>query len=288
MIPAHHPFQFKTADGLTLQGVTYGSGYPEIVFTHGNGLPVQCYAPALEPLSSLARVYALNARGHGGSDVPREFPGWDEPLADLRDFITQQLHAPVILLAHSFGANLSLRLTAEHPELVRGLVMLDPIIPFRRGETWPEGAHSEVLHAKALARRNKWPSRGAAESELKDRGGYKGWRDEPFRQFLEAGFLFNEFAEFVLACPPWLEAAIFKSRPASITWLWAERSDVPAVVVHGENSAVSSAQAHQDLANALPQGRLVTVAGGHNFAQEHPEATGRVLAEILKPMLAPG
>ena len=286
MIPTHHPFQFKTSDGLTLQGMVYGEGYPEVVFTHGNGLAVPCYAPAFAPLAPLARVYGLNARGHGGSDVPPDFPSWRHSMEDVRDFIVQHLHPPVVLVAHSFGANLSLWLTAEYPALVRGMVLLDPIIPFRRFEPWPEGSHAEQLYQTALGRRGKWPSRAAAAESLKGRGGYKGWHEEAWRQFLEAGFVFNEFAEFVLACPPWLEAAIFKSRPAGITWEWAEKCHVPAVVLGGEASLVTTPECFRDLAHALPQGEFVSMPGGHAFPLEHPVETGRALYDALSRMVA--
>lgn len=137
MTPNPVPFVFRTPAGLSLRGVTWGEGGRDLVFTHGNGFTAQCYAPILAPLSARVRVHGVNLRGHGGSDVPPDFPDWDGPYADLVAYLQERCAAPAILAGHSYGATLSLRLAAEHPELVGGLLLLEPLVRDRAGRPGP-------------------------------------------------------------------------------------------------------------------------------------------------------
>ena len=128
------PFRFVTSDGLTLRSRRWGNGATQIVFTAGTGLPVETYQAAFTPLFQAATILALNARGHGGSEVPQNLENWDGLLDELREFIAQEMRPPVIVCGHSRGALSALQLAAESTHLVSGLLLLDPTIRLRRGE----------------------------------------------------------------------------------------------------------------------------------------------------------
>ncbi len=73
------------------------------------------------------RIIAPDLRGHGRSTGA---PPWDfETIVDdLAALLRAETSEPVVALGHSFGAAAALHLTDRHPELVRGLVLLDPAI----------------------------------------------------------------------------------------------------------------------------------------------------------------
>lgn len=277
--PPATPFTFRATDGLELRGEVWGSGPIPLTFVHGSGLTVQSYAPAFAPLMERVTVQALNSRGHGGSAVPAAFPHWDAPLADLAALVRERMRPPVVLAGHSFGAGLSLRLAAEQPGLASGLLLLDPLVPWGRGQGWlPAGAGEDgELIARTRARRARWDNAAEAAESLRTRGIYRGWTDAAFAAFAASGIVPHPEGGATLACPPWLEVATYESRPGEIMFEWAERAGAPAVVLRGETSRECSVSGSEDLANCFPLATVLTVTGGHTFPQEAPDATAAAL-----------
>ena len=288
---AIEPFDLQTEDGLVLRGEIWSGGdeeprspaadKPVITFIHGTGLNVRCYVPAFRSILGRARVFALNARGHGGSQVQSSLTGWEEPLADLRRLITTRLQPPVILAGHSYGALLSVQIAAEHPELAAGLILLDPLVPWRRDEDWPPvgaGPDREII-ARARTRRDTWSSRTEAETWLDGRGIFKRWAAEPFELFLESGLIEKEAGDVGLACPPWVEVASYLGRPEKVVFDWAARIRVPVVILRGSDSAIT--RGVEDFADATAVCVVLTVKGDHTFANEHPDETGVALSMAL-------
>ncbi|MET7361623.1 alpha/beta hydrolase [Streptomyces sp. NPDC005562] len=70
-------------------------------------------------------VYAVDHRGHGESDAPPD--GYENAavVGDLVEAVTSLDLAGALVAGHSWGAHLALRLTAERPDLVAGLVLID-------------------------------------------------------------------------------------------------------------------------------------------------------------------
>src|SRR5579883_1002992 len=60
------------ADGAILPVYALGgpAGAPALLFGHANGLAAGSYEPWLRELAAAARVFAFDARGHGGSRWP--------------------------------------------------------------------------------------------------------------------------------------------------------------------------------------------------------------------------
>ena len=284
------PLAFAAPAGLTLRGFTAGEGARTVVFTQGAGLTVESYLPALSGLFPQARVYGLNARGHGGSDVPAAFADWHDAVDDLRAFCEQTFATPVVLAGHSFGALVSLWLAAEAPRLAAGLLLLDPLVPHRRHEPWPPsgaGRDGELI-ARTLQRREIWPSLAEAGDGLRGRGVYAGWQPGPFAEFLASAFVAGPDGSARLCCPPWMEAAVYGGRPGKELFGWAAALRVPAVLLGGADTHIARPEALQDLADAMPLATVLTVKGSHTFPQEHPQETAAALAYALGQLAVPG
>jgi len=119
---ALHCTQFLS-HGVRLAAYERGRGQP-IVFLHGLCGDI---AQVLEAVPDTLQLHALEARGHGRSELgPPEALSLARFTDDLAAFIAERCPGPVVLGGISMGAALSLRLAVTRPELVAALVLVRP------------------------------------------------------------------------------------------------------------------------------------------------------------------
>jgi pimeloyl-ACP methyl ester carboxylesterase len=123
---------------------------PVLVLVHGLGgshLNWDLLAPRL---TGAGRVLALDLPGFGRSE-PGERPGSvPANVAVLARFLEREVGEPVVLVGNSMGGMISIQLTGERPDLVSGLVLLDPAIPGPRRALDPLVALTFALYAVPL------------------------------------------------------------------------------------------------------------------------------------------
>ena len=104
-----------------------GSGDPALVFIHGWCCDRSYFAPQVDHFASSHRVVAVDQRGHGktahAADGDYSVAAVAADAAELVDGLG--LDRPV-LIGHSLGGLVSLAVAASRPELIRGVVMVDP------------------------------------------------------------------------------------------------------------------------------------------------------------------
>jgi pimeloyl-ACP methyl ester carboxylesterase len=118
--------KFITVDGVRLHYIEKGEG-PPVVLLHGNMVTAGDFemSGVLDLVATRHRVIAFDRPGFGYSDRPHG-SAWSAGVqADLlRDgFMVLGINRPVVL-GHSWGAAVALALALNHPETVRGLVLL--------------------------------------------------------------------------------------------------------------------------------------------------------------------
>lgn len=99
---------------------------PVIVMVHGvsdNGL---CWATLTLKLQDKYDIYMIDSRGHGLSDPFTAADNGETLIKDVVDFVKVMTFERPILMGHSMGAATVMRVGAEHPELGRAVIMLDP------------------------------------------------------------------------------------------------------------------------------------------------------------------
>lgn len=76
-------------------------------------------------------IAAPDLRGHGRSPWA---PPWtlEAHLDDLSELLDERVGRPAVLVGHSFGGNLAVRLALRAPEAVRALILLDPAMGLAR------------------------------------------------------------------------------------------------------------------------------------------------------------
>lgn len=107
---------------------TYGPvDGPEILAVHGMTGHGARWRDLAENHLPEARFLAPDLIGHGRSPST---PPWDiaAQIDALRTLVENHARGPVLVVGHSYGGALAVHLAATHPELVRGLVLLDPAI----------------------------------------------------------------------------------------------------------------------------------------------------------------
>ena len=77
-------------------------------------------------------MVSLDLRGHGMSEGAGEDCEIDRHVGDLVSLIDQLALERPIVVGHSMGGVIALELAVRHPELVRGIAMLDSIVAASR------------------------------------------------------------------------------------------------------------------------------------------------------------
>jgi pimeloyl-ACP methyl ester carboxylesterase len=140
-------------DGRALRWLEAGAGEPTIVFEAGAMSPVASFAAVFKALARDHRVIAYDRAGYGASDpVPFDL---ERQLDDLVAVLEESGPGPRILVGHSWGGLLAQLVGWARPDLVSGLVLLDP----SHESFWTE------LGPETLAEIGRHPSREAAAHE---------------------------------------------------------------------------------------------------------------------------
>lgn len=95
----------------------HGATPPRVVALHGWGRDGTDFATVLSGLDAVS----IHLPGFGPAPAPEEVWGSE----DYADLVAEAVaaFAPVVIVAHSFGGRVAVRLAARRPELVRGLVL---------------------------------------------------------------------------------------------------------------------------------------------------------------------
>lgn len=115
---------FISIDGLNIEYTEKGSGTP-LLLLHGWGSSFKFYEKIIDALSNRCRVVAVNFPGCGESDTMKS--PWT--LDDYCDFVLKFINAieldNPILIGHSHGGRVTLKMTAEKMINPPKIVLLD-------------------------------------------------------------------------------------------------------------------------------------------------------------------
>jgi pimeloyl-ACP methyl ester carboxylesterase len=137
-----------SVDGSALHYDEHGSGTP-LLLIHGTGADAAMWGDAIGLLAAGARVIAYDRRGHSRSAGPpaAEYACHAEDAAMLLHGLGA---APAVVLGWSTGGLIALELASTHPDLVRGLVLVEPPLHAKRSFNPPLVAM--VVRAQLLRR----------------------------------------------------------------------------------------------------------------------------------------
>ena len=104
-----------------------GSGGLPVIFVHSLAGNTSHWSAQLEHLRKKRRALALDIRGHGNSEFPKDGDFAIESLASDIDVVADELGLKrFVLVGHSSGGTVAIAYAGSHPEKVAGLLLADP------------------------------------------------------------------------------------------------------------------------------------------------------------------
>lgn len=217
---------------------------PSVVVVPGLGA-LGYLVDALHGCGASAATALLDVPGFGHRPpwpCAPEVPAIAETVADWLRVVAD---GPVTLVGHSTGAQAALRVAMDHPDLVGSLVLLGPTFP------------PALRRAPALVRAFLVDSRREPPGLLRATAPY----------YARAGV--GSLRRFV--------GSAQRDEPER----WITEVRCPVLVGRGEHDALSPEPWARALADAAPEGRLVTVAGAHTFPYQHGGATAALIGQAV-------
>ena len=261
----------------------------KIVFSHGNSFPAGTYNLLFSHLRQ--RGFDIAAIDRFGHDA--QYPvtsNWPHLVQQLADFAAQQVAASgerVFLVGHSLGGILSVMAAAQHPQLARGVLMLDsPLISGWRATTVGVAKRTQVVGSVSPGRvsrlrRNSWASTDEAYEHFHKKKAFARWDPQVLRDYVTHG-LYDEDDRRVLTFDRAVETAIYNTMPHHLGSLLRKHPlRCPAAFIGGRAS-VEMRQAGMGLTERVTQGRMMMLDGTHLFPMEKPLVTAAAVEAALR------
>ena len=244
-----------------------GEGAP-VVFLHGWGLDHRVYKRPLGRLvASGLHVLAPALPGFGGTVAlppgAQTLPGFGEWLSAFLD--TLDVAGPVEVIGHSFGGGVAIVFAHDHPDRVRGLVLVNSIGASawtRRGAIMRTMAQRPLWDWGIHFSRDVWPL-GQARRVL---------------PVILAEALPN------VAREPWAfwrAAAIARGANLTAELEELKRRRLPVAVLWGNKDRIITREAFEEMCELLGQPQSMTVEGSHSWLIADPDAFGEIITNVI-------
>lgn len=273
---------------------------PDIVMVHGvtdNGL---CWTTLTEELQDDYDIYMLDTRGHGLSDPFTAADDGDTLIKDVVAVVEALDVEKPILVGHSMGAATVMRVGAEHPELARAVVMLDPFLRAPRADEGRDrdgdnDRRRDTPRPPRDAEREAEPARDRLSVNMAgDPETLVAQNNYPFEDLVATGR--RQF-------PKWSDADIkywalskkqYHGAYSPDAWQAMSGSmrtgdslgkiPVPSLILKADTSP-ERRQAEQTLVEGMERVKLVHVeGGGHNLHHDELQRTTELLKEFLSSL----
>ncbi|MER5405604.1 alpha/beta hydrolase [Streptomyces sp. NPDC002769] len=267
-----------------LRWVEAGAGGPTVVLDAASGTPALTWTPVLSALAEHTRVVAYDRAGLGASD-PAMPVTIDSEVDDLSALLSRTGNRPCVLVGHSWGGMLAQLVAWAHPNLIAGLVLVDPA--HEDFQPWIIRAAEAVLTRLSVLRRTLGP----ADRSLREQAAREASRrsDDPRVQHLlvDAELACNAHAYQVRTSTA--ESRLLRTHVPAVRRLRAcsRLPDVPVIVLSatrglpkGLRSRWTSLQA-RIAATAVRGEHVVVPDAGHYIHDSRPEAVTTAVLTVV-------
>jgi len=262
-----------------------------IVFSHANSFPAATYGVLFKNLRS--RGFSVKAVDKFGHDP--QYPvtdNWRHLVQQLHDFAAREVDKhgePAFLVGHSLGGFLSLMCAARHPELARGVLLLDS--PLLGG--WKATALGAIKRSQLVGsispgrvsrgRKNRWPDTEAVFEHFRGKKAFAHWDERVLRDYVDRCTHEVE-GERALSFDRDIETAIYNTLPHNLDSLLRRHAlKCPAAFVGGLQSE-EMRQVGMDMTRQVVRGRITMLDGSHLFPMEKPQATAAAIEASLRSL----
>jgi pimeloyl-ACP methyl ester carboxylesterase len=259
-----------------------------IVFSHGNSFPACTYRQVFNSLNSRGfDVQAVEKFGHD-SQYPVS-DNWPHLVQQLADFVrTQHGDGPApFLVGHSLGGILSLMCAAKHPELARGVLLLDsPILAGWKATTLGLAKRTPLVGSLSPGRisskrRNHWASRELALEHFQHKKAFAQWDPLVLQDYIQHGTTELD-GQIYLSFDRDVETRIYNTLPHNLGELLRKHPLQCPVAFIGGTHSVEMRQVGMELTQRITKGRVMMLDGSHLFPMEKPLATAAAIEAALR------
>lgn len=234
-------------------------GAPLVVLVHGSMDRMAGFAKIARRLAEEYRVVRYDRRGYGASV---EHPGPFTVVDHASDLVSILGGRPAVLIGHSMGGNVVLRVAQLHPELVQAAAVYET--PLTWTPEWPKNSTSRTIG-------NDGQDPGdVAEAFMQGMIGRQRWERLPestrAARRAEGRVLLGEMSS-VRETAPWDASALA----------------VPVVVGRGSEARPHHFEGMARLAGSIVGAELVTLEGCHHVA--HTAAPDQFTDELIRPTI---
>jgi pimeloyl-ACP methyl ester carboxylesterase len=113
-------------NGVRLFYEVSGSAAVPLVLVHGSWSSHDTWRQVAPALAESFQVVTFDRRGHSASERPDGQGSVHDDMADLAALIEHLRLGPAWVVGSSFGGSIALRLAAERPDLLRGVIVHEP------------------------------------------------------------------------------------------------------------------------------------------------------------------
>ena len=264
---------------------------PLIVFSHANSFPAGTYTLLFRQLRSRGfTVKAVDRFGHDDAyPVSNNWPGLVQQLHDFAAREVARAGEPAFLVGHSLGGFLSIMCAARHPQLARGVLLLDsPLLGGWKSHAVRAAKRTQLVGsispgAVSRKRKNRWPSREAALEHFRHKKAFARWDPQVLADYIAHGTR-DEDGERVLAFDRDIETLIYNTLPDNMDALLKRHPlRCPAAFVGGLQSA-EIGQVGMAMTARITEGRIAMMDGSHLFPMEKPMPTVAAIEAALLAM----
>ena len=270
--------RFVNVGDIDIHALDWGGDGTPLVMVHGSMRTGRSWNAVARRLVDGFRVVALDTRGHGDSGY--SVAGNDSPtrMKDLAHVISELDLEPHYIMAHSLGCPPAALYASQHPDRVKGMVLIEPVVDVHVFWTKGETSKSAWMEKALEGRTNGWASMDDLRSRLGRNRMTRAWAPEALEDVLreETRLLPDGRVEI-------------KWHPSSFTVedMWNDRTSIldeaprmvmpTMILVRDGNPQLESSL--EPLARALPQGTIQVLPNlGHAMYMEDPD----LMADIAR------
>jgi len=239
-----------------------------VVILHGLFGSLANWRTVAKQLAAHLRVFALDQRDHGRSPHSDQL-NYEALAGDALEFIEHNGLAPAVVLGHSMGGKVAMKLALDHSDRVSHLIVVD-IAPTKQSE-----GLRPVLDAMMAVDPAVCASREAVDRALAER-----LPDSRLRQFLLTNVERGATGAFRWRLNLPTIAAHFDELAAAIEG--AHPYAGPSLFLRGERSGYVADSDLPIIERWFPAAKIVTISGaGHWLHADAPAALVEVVTDFL-------
>ena len=262
-----------TLIGVKISWEQRGSHGAPLVLVHGSWGDHRNWDAVVPALARTFRVFTYDRRGHSQSERLTTPGSIEEDVVDLAEFITANRLAPAHVAGNSFGAAITLKCAASHPELFASATVHEPPLIGMLGNHPALPALRERIGAVLTTLTRGDLEAGARQFVENIALGPGMWEKLPPE--MRQTFVFN--------APTWLDEM---QEPESVMAVDLDRLATfthPLLITRGDHSPPFFAAILEKIAAAVPHVQQHTFRGaGHVPHVTHPEDYVAVVTEFAQ------